>query len=83
LKAEELKNLREKYELTKVGLAKKLGVTRGTIHNWEEGGVIPEPKILQLKNFFNSFDGNIGDISGVKKLSFSKDGVEISLVSCL
>ena len=35
MKAEEIKKLRKRLNLTQIGLAEKLGVTKTTVLNWE------------------------------------------------
>ncbi len=39
--AEEIKKLREKFGLTQGGLAKKIGASRVSVNNWENGKTRP------------------------------------------
>lgn len=50
---EEIKKKREKKGLTQDQLAKLIGVTRQTVHNYEKGDVIPDSKIELLKRVLN------------------------------
>lgn len=47
---EEIKKYRLKLGLTQEELAKKIGVSKNTILNYEKGGTIPESKIDILNN---------------------------------
>lgn len=38
-----VKDLREKLQLTQEGLARKIGVSWGTVSRWERGRVTPSP----------------------------------------
>lgn len=50
----EIKKKREKKGLTQDQLAKLIGVTRQTVHNYEKGEVIPESKMELLKSVLNA-----------------------------
>lgn len=50
----DVKKIREKLGLTQTELADKIGVSRGTIVNYENGGVIPESKRSILNNLIDS-----------------------------
>ena len=50
MNAKILKQKRKQLGLTQDSLAELLGVTRNTIINYENGGVIPEAKIILLEN---------------------------------
>ena len=50
MNAKILKQKRKQLGLTQDSLAEMLGVTRNTIINYENGGVIPEAKIVLLEN---------------------------------
>lgn len=53
MNAKKIKEARKALGLSQQQLAEKLGVTRNTIINYEKGGVIPDSKIVLLKNLFN------------------------------
>lgn len=59
MNGKELKELREKYSLTQKELADKIGITRKTINNYENGGEIPESKKTLFKLFFNEEGNNL------------------------
>ena len=49
---EELKLNRKKLKLSQEELGKKLGLSKNTIYNYENGGVIPKSKTSILVSFF-------------------------------
>lgn len=59
--------LRDNLGLTQEELAKKIGVSRNTIINYEKGGVIPESKIQLLQSLLEVSILNIGVESIEKK----------------
>ena len=58
-----LKNLRSEAKINQTDLARALGVTQGTIGNWETGKRIPDAETLkEVANYFNvSVDYLIGN----------------------
>ena len=49
-----LKELRERHGLTQSGLARRLGISRGTISQWESGASkISSARLEQLSDIFN------------------------------
>lgn len=52
--ATELKNTRKTLGLTQENLAERMGVTVRTIKNYEKGELIPESKVILLKNIFEA-----------------------------
>ena len=77
-----LKELRESSELTKKGLAEKLGVSDSIYSRWEnQKDIIPTKRLYQLANLYKL---NIDYILGLtdKKINLvSSDTVNIELVS--
>ncbi len=77
-----LKELRESNELTKKGLAEKLGVSDSIYSRWEnQKDIIPTKRLYQLANLYKL---NIDYILGLtdKKINLvSSDTVNIELVS--
>ncbi len=77
-----LKELRESNELTKKGLAEKLGVSDSIYSRWEnQKDIIPTKRLYQLANLYKL---NIDYILGLtdKKINIvSSDTVNIELVS--
>lgn len=61
MNALELKNNRKKMKLSQEELGVKLGLSKNTIYNYENGAVIPKSKIPILVDFFskNTGDKNI------------------------
>lgn len=57
----ELREKRKEFGLTRVALAKLLGVSKTTIYNYENGGKIPDAKIPLLNDVFNR--AKIGQLS--------------------
>ncbi|WP_234110199.1 helix-turn-helix transcriptional regulator [Chryseobacterium sp. R2A-55] len=49
MNAEKIKQIRKELQLTQAQLAQLIGVSRNTIINYENGGVIPESKVVLLK----------------------------------
>jgi len=58
-----LKLKRKELGLTQLGLAKKLGVDRMTIINYERGRVIPESKVKLLNIILNSESKNENEVN--------------------
>ncbi len=56
----ELKKKRKDIGLTRVALAKLLGVSKTTIYNYENGGKIPDTKIPLFNEVFNRY--GIGEL---------------------
>ena len=77
-----LKELRESSELTKKGLAEKLGVSDSIYSRWEnQKDIIPTKRLYQLANLYKL---NIDYILGLtdKKINIvSSDTINIELVS--
>ncbi len=71
MNALELKENRRKLKLSQEELGDKLGLSKNTIYNYENGGVIPKSKVKILTRFFEE-NLNIG-ISKNNKNKISKD----------
>ncbi|MGG8497937.1 helix-turn-helix domain-containing protein [Tenacibaculum sp. TC6] len=61
---EELKQNRKKLNLSQEELGKKLGLSKNTIYNYENGGVIPKSKLPVLINFFKQNTLTVSDTQG-------------------
>lgn len=49
-----LESLRKAYNLTQTQLAKKLGLTKQTVSNWENDNILPSiDTLIQVCDFFN------------------------------
>ena len=49
-----LENLRKAYNLTQTQLAKKLGLTKQTVSNWENDNILPSiDTLIKVCDFFN------------------------------
>lgn len=73
---ERLKQLRQSRDLTQEDLAKRIGVTKQTISNWENGNITPALDVLiTLVEFFHTTpNGMLGyqdpqtvDVSGLSE----------------
>lgn len=56
-----LKQLRKEKKFTQSGLAKKLGVTRQTLNQWEIGETYPEFPFWRLENICNCLSVSVSD----------------------
>jgi len=61
INAEALISYRKAHNLTQEDFAKKIGVSKNTIFNYEKGGKIPEAKIPILRTLLENKIENIGD----------------------
>lgn len=59
IKAVDIKIIRKKLELTQLELANKIGVSVGTIVNWENGKQIPNSKQPMLRDLVNVVPGPV------------------------
>ena len=58
-----LKELRERQGLTQSGLARRLGISRGTVSQWESGASkISSARLEQLSDIFNVDISRSGEI---------------------
>ena len=69
-----IKEIRKKLQLTQNDLAKKLGVSRQTVVNYENGAIIPESKKELLYNILqiNTQDANEPELVYVDISGFDK-----------
>jgi transcriptional regulator with XRE-family HTH domain len=76
MKALDIKEKREKLGLTQEQLAKKVGVSKNTILNYEKGKVIPDSKRELLEQILNNENPNIVNepITIYKKTSINFEG---------
>lgn len=77
-----LEELREANDLTKTGLANKIGVSDSVYARWENGkDIIPTRRIYQIANIYKINIDYLLGLSNYKKELSSSDKINIELVS--
>lgn len=77
-----LEELREANDLTKTGLANKIGVSDSIYARWENGkDIIPTRRIYQIANIYKINIDYLLGLSNYKKELSSSDKINIELVS--
>ena len=73
-----LKKLREFSNLTQKDLADKLGVTKQSVSNWENGNILPSIEMLvSIANFFSVSTDYLLGIERASEDNFKMQKVEI------
>jgi len=75
----EIKKRRRSLSLTQTDLAKLLGVTLGTIFNYENGSKIPDSKIILLQKILNSKE-QASESAKEETTSDSQNNIKASLI---
>ena len=69
---EKIKELRLSYKLSQVELAKKLGVSKQCVSNWENDNVLPSVDMLtKIAKLFNVSTDYLLDLDDCEKVSVS------------
>ena len=67
---ERIKELRLSYNISQVEMAKKLGVSKQCVSNWENDNVLPSVDMLiKLATFFNVSTDYLLDLEDCEKIS--------------
>ncbi|MBE5782116.1 MAG: helix-turn-helix transcriptional regulator [Clostridiales bacterium] len=79
-----IRNLRQKLQMSQTQFAQKLGVTQGTVSQWENGRVQPEIDMLVFMacEFGISLDALL-DVPGEKESTKKEKGIVISKLDAL
>lgn len=82
---ENIKRLRQSFQISQVELAKQLGVSKQCVSNWENDNVLPSIDMLvKLARYFDVSTDSLLDLDSAKTISV--DGLndkEISHIKCL